>query len=550
MKKKFLVAACLLITAVAMAGEVQFSRSGVRDMLIRVSGDERYLLIPIEEAAPEYRMQVIENGRIVRTNILRLAAKGKVDYFVPMDLTEFRRDQLLLAVHVWNQPDGERQRELSPMDYIAWSEMTLSDTFDTANRDPYRPEYHHTPLYGWMNDPNGMFYRDGVWHLYYQYNPYCSLWQNMSWGHSTSTDLIHWEHQPIALQPDVIGTIFSGSAVIDHEGTAGFGEGAVVAMYTSAELMGQCQSLAYSTDNGQTFTKYSGNPIITEAIPDFRDPNFFWNEDTREWNLVLASGQEMRFYASADLKHWRYLSSFGSDYGCHSGVWECPDLFPLKDEQGNTYWVLICNINPGGPAGGSAAQYFIGQWDGHTFTCHHTDTRWMDYGKDHYATVSFSDAPDGRRTVLGWMSNWQYANQVPTRQFRSANTIARDLFLYTVKGQHYLGSRPAPEYDGKGLDQVVKIKSQSKPTVVTLSNEQGEEFLITYDPKAMTLSVDRSKSGVVDFSVDFPVPATAPVQRKLTSLRIFIDRCSVEVFGNNGEVCLTSLVFPQSKLKL
>ncbi|MGN1239760.1 MAG: DUF4980 domain-containing protein, partial [Paludibacteraceae bacterium] len=173
MKKKFLVAACLLITAVAMAGEVQFSRSGVRDMLIRVSGDERYLLIPIEEAAPEYRMQVIENGRIVRTNILRLAAKGKVDYFVPMDLTEFRRDQLLLAVHVWNQPDGERQRELSPMDYIAWSEMTLSDTFDTANRDPYRPEYHHTPLYGWMNDPNGMFYRDGVWHLYYQYNPYC-----------------------------------------------------------------------------------------------------------------------------------------------------------------------------------------------------------------------------------------------------------------------------------------------------------------------------------------------------------------------------------------
>ena len=192
----------------------------------------------------------------------------------------------------------------------------------------------------------------------------------------------------------------------------------------------------------------------------------------------------------------------------------------------------------------------IWQWDGKTFTCRHTDTRWMDYGKDHYATVSFSNAPDGRRTVIGWMSNWQYANQVPTKQFRSANTIARDLFLYTVKGELYLGSRPAPEYDGKGLDQVVKIKSQKKPTVVTLSNEQGEEFLITYDPKAMTLTVDRSKSGVVDFSADFPVPATAPVQRKLTSLRIFIDRCSVEVFGNNGEVCLTSLVFPQSTLKL
>ena len=550
MKKSFFVAACLLFCLSTMAGEVSFSRSGVRDMLIRVSGNERYLLIPIEEAAPEYRMQVIENGRIVRTNILRLAAKGKVDYFVPMDLSEFRRDQLLLAVHVWNQPDGERQRELSPIEYIAWNEITLSDTFDTSNYDPYRPEYHHTPLYGWMNDPNGMFYRDGVWHLYYQYNPYCSLWQNMSWGHSTSTDLIHWEHQPMALQPDVIGTIFSGSSVIDHEGTAGFGKGAVVAMYTSAELMGQCQALAYSTDNGQTFTKYEGNPIITEAIPDFRDPNFFWNEETKEWNLVLACGQEMRFYASDDLKQWRYLSAFGSNYGCHSGVWECPDLFPLKDEQGNTHWVLICNINPGGPAGGSAAQYFVGQWDGKVFTCRHTDTRWMDYGKDHYATVSFYNAPDGRRTVIGWMSNWQYANQVPTKQFRSANTIARDLFLYTVKGELYLGSRPAPEYDGKGLDQVVKIKSQKKPTVVTLSNEQGEEFLITYDPKAMTLTVDRSKSGVVDFSADFPVPATAPVQRKLTSLRIFIDRCSVEVFGNNGEVCLTSLVFPQSTLTL
>lgn len=548
--KNFFVAACLLLCATAWAGEVSFSRSGVRDMLIRVSGSERYLLIPIEEAAPEYRMQVIENGRIARTNILRLAAKGKTDYFVPMDLSGFNREQLLLAVHVWNQPEGDQRREVSPMDYIAWNEIQLSDTFDTTNRDPYRPEYHHTPLYGWMNDPNGMFYRDGVWHLYYQYNPYCSLWQNMSWGHSTSTDLIHWEHQPLALEPDAIGTVFSGSAVIDNEGTAGFGKGAVVAMYTSAELMGQSQSLAYSTDNGQTFTKYNGNPIITASVPDFRDPHFFWNEDTREWNLVLACGQEMCFYASADLKSWRYLSSFGSDYGCHAGVWECPDLFPLKDENGNTQWILLCNINPGGPFGGSATQYFIGQWDGHTFTCKHTDTRWMDYGKDHYATVSFSNAPDGRRVVVGWMSNWQYANQVPTRQFRSANTIARDLFLYTVNGEQYLGSRPSPEYDGKGLDHVVKIKSQSKPTTITLSNDAGDEVLITYNPKAMTLSVDRSRSGVVDFSEDFPVVATAPFLKRLTSLRIFIDRCSVEVFGNNGEVCLTSLVFPHSTLTI
>lgn len=421
-------------------------RSGVRDMMIRANGTERYLLLPIEEAAPEYRMQVIENGRIVRTEVIRLAAKGKIDYFVPFDLSEFDRAGLLLSVHVWNQPEHERQREVSPMEYIAWDEIKTTDNFDTANWDPYRPQYHHTPLYGWMNDPNGMFYKDGVWHLYYQYNPYCSLWQNMTWGHSTSKDLIHWQHEPIAIRANALGTIFSGSAVVDHNNTAGFGKDAVVAMYTSAELMGQSQSLAYSTDNGQTFTNYPGNPIITADIPDFRDPNFFWHAATQRWILTLASGQEMRFYSSTDLKNWQYESSFGSGYGSHAGVWECPDLMQMDGK-----WVLLCNINPGSPNGGSATQYFIGEFDGHHFTTTQKKEKWLDYGKDHYATVSFSDAPNGRHTVIGWMSNWQYAGQVPTRQFRSANTIARDqgpsARTYTLSRLHS-SSRSQTSYAG------------------------------------------------------------------------------------------------------
>ena len=526
--------------------DVKVEFLGTNNTLVRIAGEGKYLLLPIQDNGAEATVNVIVDGKQATSFVARLAT-NKVDYTVPFDLTPYRGKKVVLNIVSHQSRSTVREAK----EDACWRSLTLSDTFDTANREKYRPAYHHTPLYGWMNDPNGMFYRDGVWHLYYQYNPYCSLWQNMSWGHSTSTDLIHWEHQPMALQPDVIGTIFSGSSVIDHEGTAGFGKGAVVAMYTSAELMGQCQALAYSTDNGQTFTKYEGNPIITEAIPDFRDPNFFWNEETKEWNLVLACGQEMRFYASDDLKQWRYLSAFGSNYGCHAGVWECPDLFPLKDEQGNTHWVLICNINPGGPSGGSATQYFIGDFDGSKFTLDNPEmyldgkALWQDYGKDHYAAVSFSNAPDGRHTMIAWMSNWEYANNVPTMQFRSANTIAREPFLYNVDGKVYLGSRPSPEYVGAGLDKTVKVNGSC---TVTLSNENGEEFVITYDQKAMTLSCDRSRSGMVDFSQHFNTVATAPVCRRITSFRIFVDNCSVEVFANDGEVCMTSLVFPSQPL--
>ena len=519
--------------------------------IITPKADGRYLWLPIQESAPEGKVQVIVSGMMKMEQNVRMA-REQVDYYVVLDLKPYQ-GKGALRVCVQNVPTGS----------ICFSKLAQNDQADYALIDEqYRPQFHHTPLRGWMNDPNGMFYKDGTWHLFYQYNPYGSMWGNMHWGHSTTTDLIHWKNEGVALAPDVWGTMFSGSCVVDEEGTAGFGQGAVIAMYTSSRPTPfggdvQAQCLAYSTDGGKTFTKYEGNPVLTAEDKDFRDPNMFWNEDIKAWNLILAVGQEMRIYSSPDLKTWKEESRFGAGLGCHSGVWECPDLFPLTlNSQPSTLnskkWVLICNINPGGPFGGSATQYFVGDFDGHHFTVddesRYADGKalWMDYGKDHYATVSFSNAPDGRRTVMAWMSNWEYANNVPTKQFRSANSIARDLFLYQAGKEYYLGSRPAKEYDGKGLDKTYKVKGS---TTIRLTNAEGDEFVIAYDPKAMTLSCDRTRCGDTSFSEHFPSVTIAPVHKKLTSIRVFIDKSSVEVFGNDGEVVLTNLVFPASPLK-
>lgn len=526
------------------------------DHLIRIAPatQEKYLLLPIEEAAPESQIKLIVDGAQQRQLNVRLAL-GKIDYYVPFCLDEFRGHHVQLETHI----NIDRSNRGGVGSEICLHNIRLSNEFDRSNREKFRPAFHHTPDFAWMNDPNGMFYKDGVWHLYYQYNPYGSMWGNMHWAHSTSRDLTKWESQPVALAPDMIGTIFSGSCIVDHNNTAGFGKDAVIAMYTACVQTPhgydlQTQSLAYSTDGGYTFQKYEGNPVLTAPERDFRDPNMFWNEDLQAWSLVLAVGQELRFYSSPNMKDWKEEGRFGKEMGCHDGVWECPDLMRLPIENGKNKgkqkWVLICNINPGGPNGGSATQYFVGEFDGHQFTVDDAaryqggKALWQDYGKDHYATVSFSNAPDGRHTMIGWMSNWQYANNVPTMQYRSANTICREPYLYQgADKQLYLGSRPSPEYDGKGLDRELKIKGSC---TVTLSNEQNEEFSIIYDEKAMTLSVDRSKSGQTQFSEDFAVPTIAPIKNKVTSLRVFIDNSSVEVFGNNGEVCLTSLVYPQT----
>ena len=549
MKKLVSIISALCISAAAAQAQAPvIEQLAGNNTLVRIpaSVQSKYLLLPIEEKAPEAKVKIICGNVLARTLDLHLAL-DKVDYMVPLCLDEWRGKDLKLLAHM--SIDRSNGRDIE--NEICWSRLCFSDEFSMENREEFRPEYHHSPEYGWMNDPNGMFYLNGEWHLYYQFGPYASVWNNMTWAHSVSRDLIHWEHRADALKPDALGSIFSGSCVVDHNNTAGFGEGAIIALYTSACEV-QTQSLAYSLDGGETFTKYEGNPILTSNIVDFRDPNMFWNEESGKWNLILACGQEMRIYTSDNLIDWKEESRFGRTYGCHDGVWECPDLMKLPVEGVNEEkWVLFCNINPGGPAGGSATQYFVGDFDGRNFRLdnpkRYIDGKalWQDYGKDHYAAVSFSNAPGGRHTMIGWMSNWEYANVVPTSQFRSANTIAREPFLYKAGGKYYLGSRPAPEYDGCGLDKTIEFKGSC---TIVLSNDEGEEFVIRYDERARKLSCDRSRCGNTVFSQHFAEVASAPVQRKLSSIRIFIDRCSVEVFGNNGEVCLTSLVFPSSKL--
>ena len=552
MKKKLVTALIALgCTMTIQAQEVQFLSNN--HSLYRINSNnqsKKYLLLPVQESAEVSNIKVIGGSRQLKTLNVRLA-NNHIDYYVPLCLQEFDDEKgLMLDVHV----NGTYRTDGGISTFSCWKNMSFSDTFDMKNREQYRPVYHHTPAYGWMNDPNGMFYKDGVWNLYFQHNPYGSQWENMTWGHSTSTDLVHWKFQGDPVQPDALGTVFSGSAVVDKENTSGFGKGAVIALYTSAGES-QTQSMVYSTDNGKTFTKYEGNPVITSNVPDFRDPHMFWNEDIKKWNMILAAGQHMEIYTSDNLKDWKLESSFGEKYGNHGGVWECPDLMKMKVRGTNKEkWMLICNINPGGPFGGSATQYFIGDFDGRKFTCESKPevTKWMDYGKDHYATVTFDNAPEGRRVAIAWMSNWQYANQVPTLQYRSGNSIPRDLGLFEYKGETYCSVVPSPEMTAARSKKATKSLSESCEMVVnlkgnstiTLSNDKGEKVVMCYDAKAETFSMDRTKSGKMDFSNDFAATTKAPTYGKISQLRIFIDKSSIEVLDAEGKMAMTNLVFP------
>ena len=494
-------------------------------------------------------------------------ARQKVDYYLPVDLSFCNSEPVKMFVNG------------VPSSSVCWNGISLSDKFDKENKEKFRPVYHHTPAYGWMNDPNGMFYKDGVYHLYFQYNPYGSMWGNMHWGHSTSTDLINWKNEGVAIAPDAIGTIFSGSCVVDHNNTSGFGKGAVVAFYTSAKQTpwGDCQtqSMAYSLDNGNTFIKYENNPILTSSEKDFRDPKVFWYAPKEHWVMMLAVGQHMEIYSSKNLKDWKKESNFGEGQGCHGGVWECPDLIELPIEgTKDKKWVLICNINPGGPFGGSATQYFVGDFDGTTFTNNYPEeTKWMDYGKDHYATVTWNNAPDGRCIAIGWMSNWQYANNVPTKQYRSANTIARDLILFKENGNIFLKSEPckemiaarkggrlvksinvaktetislSPQSDNGTYEMELSINpGKSKKVSFALLNGSGDKVQMIYDVVKNTFAMDRTKSGEVSFSDDFPVVTEMPVGKsKELKLRLFVDKSSIEAFVDNGKFVMTNCVFP------
>ena len=563
--RHILFGAAFLLTLGAGAQNLTIRHLSDTHTMIRVSGNDRYVLLPVQETAPSARVRVLSDGVEVLSATVSLAVE-KTDYQVPLDLGAWIGHDVLLDIRT-NRGRGVRR---NPSDEVCWKEMVTAPAFDRANREKaYRPTYHFTPEYGWMNDPNGLVYQDGEWHLFYQYNPYGSLWGNMHWGHAVSRDLVNWEHLGVAIAPDALGSVFSGSAVVDKANTAGFGRNAIVAMFTSAGD-NQTQSLAYSTDGGRTFAKYPGNPVIVaENKPDFRDPKVFWDDQTRQWKVILAAGQEVQFYSSDNLKDWKYESSFGQDYGCHDGVWECPDLIRLPFE-GKDKWVLILNINPGGPFGGSATQYFVGSFDGKTFHCDDLPsvTRWMDYGKDHYATVTWSNAPEDRTVALAWMSNWQYANAVPTKQFRSANSVPRDLSLIRKGEEVLLKSTPSPEVEAlrgrpvkyklgaapmdlfkrpqRAYELVIRFAlPKKKGASFVLSNAMGEQVVFTYDPGTQTFSMDRRESGNVQFSEAFPAVTTAParVGGKM-ELRLLVDSASIEAFGE--DFCMTNLVFPSS----
>ncbi|WP_423807006.1 DUF4980 domain-containing protein [Phocaeicola plebeius] len=535
--------------------------------IVSLDVTEDYLLLPIQDDAPEGKICIVKDNEQKGTLMNVRLARERVDSYVPFALSAYKGQHI--SIEIQGVPETA----------LCWKELKLSGSFDMANKESFRPVYHHTPAYGWMNDPNGMFYKDGLYHLYFQYNPYGSVWGNMHWGHSTSTDLMHWKFEGCAIVPDAWGAIFSGSCVVDHENTAGFGKEAVVAFYTSAKSTPwgdiQMQSMAYSLDNGKTFTKYEGNPILTSSEKDFRDPKVFWYAPGKHWVMILAVGQHMEIYSSVNLKEWKKESEFGAMQGAHGGVWECPDLVEISVEgTREKKWVLICNLNPGGPFGGSAAQYFVGSFDGKKFVNESpTQTKWMDWGKDNYATVTWNNAPDGRCIALGWMSNWQYANNVPTRQYRSANTLARDLTLYREGQELYLKSTPSVEVKkarGKKVS-IPSFKVSEKHEIVNLFeekqgayeveiviqnagaskiafcllNDKGEKVSMYYDLNRKQFVMDRSESGTVDFSKDFPAVTVAPVNvDKELTLRLFVDRSSIEAFGEDGKFVMTNLVFP------
>ncbi len=453
----------------------------------------------------------------------------------------------------------------------------------TLYSEPHRPQIHFSPKEKWMNDPNGMVFYNNQYHLFYQYYPDSTVWGPMHWGHATSTDLVHWEHQPVALFPDSLGYIFSGSAVVDVNNTSGFGKDGkvpLVAIFTHHDPAGekegttdyQVQSLAYSLDNGNTWTKYDLNPVLKNpGIKDFRDPKVFWHNETNQWIMALAVLDRIHFYSSPDLKDWTILSDFGKEVGAHGGVWECPDLFALE-YNGETIWVLLVSINPGGPNGGSATQYFTGRFDGKIFTPFDTVTRWLDYGPDNYAGVTWFNT--GKRKIfLGWMGNWQYAQVVPTEKWRSAMTVPRDLTIENVGEKYLVRSNPVPELDvlssstvkleninandfnltektGKltGPARLSLQGSQLAGLNITLSNEQGQKVVIGYDENKKEYFMDRRASGNTDFEKGFAAWHTAPrvSDKQNLDITLIIDLASVELFADNGLTAMTQVFFPDS----
>lgn len=566
-----------------------FEHQGDTLTIVHITNPSKYLILPIQESCNEGKVKLDTGSPADMAMDVRLAVDS-VEYYVPFALPQGVKEAVVTIGRV-------------AANAVCWDNISLADTFDTSNTDYYRPEYHHTPLYGWMNDANGLVYKDGEYHLYFQYNPYGSKWGNMHWGHSVSKDLVHWQHLDPAIARDTLGHIFSGSTVIDKNNSAGYGKDAMIAFYTSAsDEHGQIQCMAYSNDNGRTYTKYENNPILTpfDGLKDFRDPKVFWYEPAQKWYMIVSADKNMRFYSSTDLKQWEYLSQFGEGYGVQPNQFECPDFIqlPVDGNKDNMKWVMIVNINPGCPFGGSATEYFIGDFDGKEFKCD-TDksvTKWLDFGKDHYATICFSNTGD-RIIAVPWMSNWQYANVTPIRQYRGANALPRELSLYTKNGEIYMAANVVKETEAlrkstrniesisvegetvidsitDGLNSGVELEMDIVPgkaqTVgFDIMNAKGEKTKIYLDLKSGRAVMDRTESGLIAFGEkaephfkenhdrrktesinyinDFALGTWAPLslcEGKSYHLNIFVDKCSVELFVDGGRIAMTNLVFP------
>lgn len=597
--KVFLLLACSAILSLVSckpSSSHPMEISHINDSLTRIEIHQpiRYLLLPIQEDQPEVKVRLLGDTPEDTWLDIRLAVDS-VDYYVPFPLSR-EKGSTLEVLHLKESA-------------VAWEKLILSDTFDTSKRDYYRPAYHYIPDYGWMNDPNGLIYHEGVYHLYYQFNPFGSKWGNMCWGHATTRDFIHWDHQPPALRRDTLGHIFSGSTILDREGIAGFGQGAILAYYTAHRMhegkQWQAQCLAYSTDGGYTYTKYKGNPILTpsDGVVDFRDPKVFWYAPTKQWYMIVSADKEMHFFRSQDLKSWEYVSAFGEGYGARPNQFECPDFFELPMEGTNEKkWVMLVNINPGCPFGGSATEYFVGSFDGQVFT---PDTaaeiaRWLDFGKDHYAFVTFHNVK-GRMLGLPWVSNWQYANVTPFRQSRGMNGLPRELFLFSQHGRSYVGARPAREVAAlrkstqtlslpprltdsvmlssafQGYEDSFELEITLTPARgvqrvgIVLSNASGDRLPIYLDLNKRRVVMDRTESGLTDFGQlstpheresmdwrtgeginyknDFALATWAPLELcagPTYKLRLFFDRSVAELFVDEGRIAMTNLVFPRT----
>ena len=460
--------------------------------------------------------------------------------------------------------DDPKQTPTPPMPPTPTPQEPETPPTPTADsyKELYRPQIHFTPAKNWMNDPNGMVYVDGTYHLFYQYNPQGNVWGNMSWGHATSTDLFHWKEQTVALTRDELGDIFSGSAVIDKDNTAGFGAGTMVAFYTSASDAGQQQSMAYSTDGGKTFTRYVANPVIKNNDDRQRDPKVFWHADSKQWIMSLAKGwsKGIEFFGSTDMKTWSKLSTFIIELpGRPNLQWECPDLLQFGDK-----WVLLVSVNPGGPILGSGMMYFVGDFDGKEFKADALDyPLWLDYGMDNYAGVTWSNTAD-RKIMIGWMNNWSYAGDVPCSPWRSAMTLPRELKLTAFNGKPLLCCPVVNEIDkiagtwqnvGTTIDakdayQLRLTLQLDKNSTITLSNSQDEKYVIDINANARTLTAHRTAAtGKTSFNGSFSIPSMqAPlnIEGETVTIDMFVDQSSVEILTKDGTMSMTNLVFPQS----